>query len=58
MLLLELMSPSELEESIYLLRRKLFKIAAIQGLSDKRAIEISKRLDLYLQRYNALKKQT
>jgi hypothetical protein len=56
MLLLDLMSPFELEDAIELLRNKLFKTAATKGFSDKRTIEIRKSLDLYINRYNEVKK--
>lgn len=56
MLLLDLMSFEELEEQINIIRKELFNIAAIKGFSDNRVMEISQRLDLYLQRYNELKK--
>ena len=50
------MSFEELEEQINIIRKELFNIAAIKGFSDNRVMEISQRLDLYLQRYNELKK--
>jgi hypothetical protein len=54
MLLLDLMSRDELEETIELLRVKLFETASINGFSHKRTIAISQSLDLYLTRYNKL----
>lgn len=58
MLLLDLMSPFELEDSIESLRSKLFKTAASKGFSDKRTMEIRKSLDLYISRYNEIIKQS
>lgn len=57
LLLLDLMSLCELEESIELLRSKLFHLAEIKGFSDIRTIEISQTLDLYLHRYFELEKK-
>lgn len=54
MLLLELMSPCELKESIQSLKRELFETAAIKGFVDKRTIEISQRINLYQTKYNEL----
>jgi hypothetical protein len=54
-LLLELMSIEELEETIELLRNKLFETASIKGFTDKRTLEISQSFNLYLLRYNKLK---
>jgi hypothetical protein len=55
MLLLDLMSHQELEESIQLLKQKLFETASTRGFSDKRAGEIRQTLALYLSRYDKLK---
>jgi hypothetical protein len=54
MLLLNLMSIHELEETIELLRKKLLETASSKGFSDERTITISQSLDLYLTRYNKL----
>jgi hypothetical protein len=54
-LLLDLMSLFELEETIQLLKQKLFETASTRGFSDKRASEIRQTLDLYLSRYDRLK---
>ncbi|MDP4085828.1 MAG: aspartyl-phosphate phosphatase Spo0E family protein [Bacillota bacterium] len=56
MLLLELMAPNELKETIELLRKKLFESASSNGFYSERTIEISQRLDIYLTRYNQLTK--
>jgi len=56
MLLLDLMNPDELEESIALLRKKLFDHAAKYGFANDRTMEISRRLDLYMERYKDIKK--
>jgi hypothetical protein len=52
MLLLNLMSLDELEETIELLRVKLFETASIHGYSHERTVAVSQSLDLYLTRYN------
>jgi hypothetical protein len=54
MLLIDLMSKDELEETIELLRMKLFENASIHGFTHERTIAISQSLDLYLTRYNKL----
>lgn len=54
MLLLELMSPSELKESIEKLKKDLFETVAVKGFFSKRAIEISQRVSLYQTKYNEL----
>jgi hypothetical protein len=54
MLLIDLMSKDELEETIELLRVKLFETASKNGFSHERTIAISQSLDLYLTRYNKL----
>ncbi|WP_374120502.1 Spo0E family sporulation regulatory protein-aspartic acid phosphatase [Neobacillus sp. PS3-40] len=48
------MSIQELEETIELLRQKLFGTASSKGFSDERTIIISQSLDLYITRYNKL----
>lgn len=54
MLLLDLMSHQELEETIELLRIKLFETASNNGFTHQRTVAISQSLDLYLTRYNIL----
>ncbi|MDP4086012.1 MAG: aspartyl-phosphate phosphatase Spo0E family protein [Bacillota bacterium] len=55
MLLLDLMAPNELKETIELLRKQLFESASVSGYCSERTIEISQRLDLYLTRYSQFK---
>lgn len=57
MLLLDLMSLEELEETIDLLRTKLNDTAVVYGRHSSRTIEISRSLDLYIARYIKLKKK-
>jgi hypothetical protein len=45
MLLLELMSPCELKESIEKLKKDLYETASVKGFFSKRAIEISIPVD-------------
>jgi hypothetical protein len=54
-LLIDLMSLNELEETIELLRAKLFDVASESGFSNDKTIQISQTLDLYLSRYKDLK---
>jgi hypothetical protein len=58
MLLIDLMSEDELEESIKILRKRLFSIAEKDGFSSKKATELKKRLNLYLNKYESLEKVT
>jgi hypothetical protein len=54
MLLLNLMSLDELEETIVILRKKMFETASTNGYSHERTVAVSQSLDLYLTRYNKL----
>jgi hypothetical protein len=54
-MLLNLMAPNELKEAIEFLRKKLTESITSKGFSDKRTVEISQRLDLYIVRFNQIK---
>jgi hypothetical protein len=56
LLLLDLMSQSELEENIEILQKKLYINAKVRGHEDKRTIEIRKSLSLYRKRYEEILK--
>jgi hypothetical protein len=55
LLLLDLMSFEELEETIELLRQKLFVTAFKYGYTHYKTISISQSLDLYLLRHEKYK---
>lgn len=57
MLLIDLMAPCELQESIELLRRDLFDYAAKKGFADETTMDMRRRLDLYIKRYQVIKSQ-